>query len=99
MGTWRCLSRMTRRACRVIFRLSLCQRRIWNGSWMHSAGYPLRSSQRHLGASSSINWIGTEYRTEDWKEPGMMLIAADEYARSEERRVGKECRSRWAPDH
>ena len=24
---------------------------------------------------------------------------ADQVARSEERRVGKECRSRWSPDH
>ena len=28
------------------------------------------------------------------------LIDSEEFAhRSEERRVGKECRSRWAPDH
>ena len=26
-------------------------------------------------------------------------ISADEEARSEERRVGKECRSRWSPYH
>src|SRR5690606_42112196 len=27
------------------------------------------------------------------------IIKGIDYARSEERRVGKECRSRWAPDH
>ena len=27
------------------------------------------------------------------------LIARDEHLRSEERRVGKECRSRWSPYH
>src|SRR5256886_17169776 len=27
------------------------------------------------------------------------LIASDPHNRSEERRVGKECRSRWSPDH
>ena len=26
-------------------------------------------------------------------------VQYDYYTRSEERRVGKECRSRWAPDH
>src|SRR2546430_10918361 len=29
-------------------------------------------------------------------QDGMVLISSD---RSEERRVGKECRSRWSPDH
>src|SRR5690349_24905529 len=28
-----------------------------------------------------------------------LRIRLESYARSEERRVGKECRSRWAPDH
>ena len=28
-----------------------------------------------------------------------MLALTDESARSEERRVGKECRSRWSPYH
>ena len=29
----------------------------------------------------------------------MNHIEKKEYERSEERRVGKECRSRWSPDH
>ena len=28
-----------------------------------------------------------------------LLVIADQHARSEERRVGKECRSRWSPYH
>ena len=31
--------------------------------------------------------------------PGMSLNDAGDYRRSEERRVGKECRSRWSPYH
>src|SRR2546425_6555189 len=31
--------------------------------------------------------------------PGSDVAAADARARSEERRVGKECRSRWSPYH
>ena len=30
---------------------------------------------------------------------GKHYILYDEVQRSEERRVGKECRSRWSPDH
>src|SRR5258708_33074379 len=32
-------------------------------------------------------------------EAGLELLQASATVRSEERRVGKECRSRWAPDH
>src|SRR3712207_8415612 len=33
-------------------------------------------------------------------EPGELLVEVDvRFARSEERRVGKECRSRWSPYH
>src|SRR2546430_17414600 len=34
----------------------------------------------------------------DWNQTGN-LLSADGLTRSEERRVGKECRSRWSPDH
>src|SRR2546425_9997154 len=33
------------------------------------------------------------------KGAGGMVRTMDEWARSEERRVGKECRSRWSPYH
>ena len=43
---------------------------------------------------------GTQRKRARWIEflmgPGRL---ADEYVRSEERRVGKECRSRWSPYH
>src|SRR5687767_16006050 len=31
--------------------------------------------------------------------PGYVILLDRERGRSEERRVGKECRSRWSPDH
>ena len=37
-----------------------------------------------------VMWTGTEYDIRDYK---------DYWVRSEERRVGKECRSRWSPYH
>src|SRR2546422_7664674 len=35
----------------------------------------------------------------DHFEGGILRGSTDEYHRSEERRVGKECRSRWSPYH
>ena len=34
-----------------------------------------------------------------WDTMGNQSAGEDNYGRSEERRVGKECRSRWSPDH
>ena len=34
-----------------------------------------------------------------YAESGVMLLVSDGIPRSEERRVGKECRSRWSPYH
>ena len=41
------------------------------------------------------------YGCESWtvQKPEHGRIDAFELRRSEERRVGKECRSRWSPDH
>ena len=42
---------------------------------------------------------------DDWKNPGWGMLdnekenGTSQRARSEERRVGKECRSRWSPYH
>ena len=33
------------------------------------------------------------------ENPILNDLTADDIVRSEERRVGKECRSRWSPDH
>src|SRR5690349_22910838 len=40
-------------------------------------------------------WFEMQHSTMSWDEVAKMIAAC----RSEERRVGKECRSRWAPDH
>ena len=53
-----------------------------------------------LVASAGINWESLAARTSSqmWDE----VISADltgTRSRSEERRVGKECRSRWSPYH
>ena len=34
-----------------------------------------------------------------WKNPSLTEKGLEEAKRSEERRVGKECRSRWSPYH
>src|SRR2546422_9332780 len=36
---------------------------------------------------------------ENWRLHAKVADALQEVERSEERRVGKECRSRWSPDH
>ena len=46
-------------------------------------------------ALNPISPVGTRHFTEDYKE----VATLDEAQRSEERRVGKECRSRWSPYH
>ena len=54
-------------------------------------------------------WLGSQYGhhgiVENWKhdikkqQQQLELVRAESDARSEERRVGKECRSRWSPYH
>src|SRR3712207_7703531 len=62
--------------------------------------------QREMGCGpGSTCWR----RLRDWQEAGVWeklhrvlldcLVEADPIERSEERRVGKECRSRWSPYH
>src|SRR3712207_5429298 len=41
---------------------------------------------------------GQQERPQDWSE-GVIRFALEESLRLEERRVGKECRSRWSPYH
>ena len=52
---------------------------------------------RELGVLPYPNAWRTNPELED-KRRRLVLLAADE-ERSEERRVGKECRSRWSPYH
>ena len=42
---------------------------------------------------------GEEVLVLDWKEDTLVKIPKGQFYRSEERRVGKECRSRWSPYH
>ena len=51
----------------------------------------IKDYERHLNLLNSL--IGKENIEEEFVD----LI--NEYPRSEERRVGKECRSRWSPYH
>src|SRR3989449_7094286 len=52
-----------------------------------------------------LRWEGEGYRTGrlekllDQEQPAAVDDAISAYVRSEERRVGKECRSRWSPYH
>ena len=41
----------------------------------------------------------TQKITKDLRSGDYVYITGEMYVRSEERRVGKECRSRWSPYH
>src|SRR2546430_14914679 len=56
-------------------------------------GHSTVGTTRAPGNSTLISRAGT--RT----PPGPATPSTGRLSRSEERRVGKECRSRWAPDH
>ena len=49
-----------------------------------------RSQELNIDADADLDW---EIPRFDWD------LSEIYYARSEERRVGKECRSRWSPYH
>src|SRR5256712_12775997 len=46
---------------------------------------------------------GWEFRAQQLKDPALaevpVIVVTADHVRSEERRVGKECRSRWSPYH
>src|SRR5437667_1432109 len=42
---------------------------------------------------------GLDQHDADWTQDASVNVAHDRVTRSEERRVGKECRSRWSPEH
>src|SRR3712207_8417153 len=50
-----------------------------------------------LGAPGDLRWHDAEVTVGDHGRP--RLTVRGTVARSEERRVGKECRSRWSPYH
>ena len=54
----------------------------------------------HLQSAIVMDKVSHAYIINGPKDSGKMMLAqAFAMARSEERRVGKECRSRWSPYH
>src|SRR3712207_5413114 len=68
------------------------------GTW-HSSISPLLSAHQSIGPPEPLRLFGSEEQKREW----LPRLAADHISafllRSEERRVGKECRSRWSPYH
>ena len=69
---------------------------------------PVRRSSNHLFAAAIVLAIlmtaatafGAGLEADKLEEPALAGTGIEhEYLRSEERRVGKECRSRWSPYH
>src|SRR2546427_10664730 len=74
---------------------------LWNGTawsivqdWSASATFVWRPTTPNA-AYQVIAWVRSAGNTADMLESYKQLA----FARSEERRVGKECRSRWTPEH
>ena len=63
-----------------------------SGLWLHSAVYP--TGQRTPEGRAIFLHLGRDITDKKTAEEELSRIY-----RSEERRVGKECRSRWSPDH
>src|SRR5690348_18051342 len=51
------------------------------------------------GERRHIDVNGAYVRMLGYPRQEIIGVPASQYVRSEERRVGKECRSRWSPDH
>src|SRR2546430_3485000 len=70
-----------------------------------SLSVPRPTVSRSTSTTSSLRARAPERRSVTWKRRtrmgnGSVVEEHDEYvSRSEERRVGKECRSRWSPYH
>ena len=64
-------------------------------------GFPILSRAVAFEARESVNIIamGVIVGLATSVEPEHILVLFDKVLRSEERRVGKECRSRWSPYH
>ena len=59
----------------------------------HTLGFPRVGLRRELKKAQESYWAGNSTREE------LLTVGRELRARSEERRVGKECRSRWSPYH
>src|SRR5258707_14730274 len=60
--------------------------------------FHLPSTVQHLGVPSQ-SWHASHLQWGDGQCDGFVTSARRVQSRSEERRVGKECRSRWSPYH
>ena len=65
-------------------------------SGLHSNGYSL---VRHLLKQKKINIKKNKFLRSELLKPTKIYVKEIMNLRSEERRVGKECRSRWSPYH
>src|ERR1035438_2410506 len=54
---------------------------------------------KKLAAESPRMKLESIGKTEEGRDQWMAIVTSPEDMRSEERRVGKECRSRWSPYH
>ena len=52
-----------------------------------------------LYAAKKFNEVEILFPQSEWAPKSALMAAYSYYTRSEERRVGKECRSRWSPYH
>ena len=70
-----------------------------------AADIPIASAIISYGEDWKIERVNTEfvklsgYTERDLGESGRDQLITEKDSRSEERRVGKECRSRWSPYH
>src|SRR5437016_14375936 len=65
------------------------------GSSVASCSSGVELDRAQVVVAGNVRGVGGRYRI----GPAVMRDALDVDGRSEERRVGKECRSRWAPCH
>ena len=66
---------------------------------MHPFPEGIRESVKFKSILASVEEIGVIEPLAVYEENGKYLLLDGHVLRSEERRVGKECRSRWSPYH
>src|SRR4051794_41971757 len=72
----------------------------WTGDWSSDVCSSDLSNTLCLSSNSTTccRWLNCSTSTR-YSTPRPLSACASEAVRSEERRVGKECRYRWSPDH
>src|SRR5690606_39347902 len=77
-----------------------CALPIWvAGAALSSMSFSLTSSGYFSRSYKQSKWIGFAFRSCGMKSARMVLALSVPFSRSEERRVGKECRSGALGDH